>query len=193
MQRLLEDVLARETPVPPPEVAHLVQNAQVRRGGLRVGERVVLQVERARAVVDVLEELAVVPGPVRSEVLQDGSQRCGRHRDLEQIVAERDHAVVGAGLAAEREGLARDAFIDDAVGEHGLRGDAENECAEGGVLGRLGLAPHLVHDFVDHGHCSHDFLESLDEGSAVVRSAGVESAHHPGDERTRVADHVDVD
>lgn len=53
-------------------------------------------------------------------------------------------AVVGTALAAEVEGLVVfDAVVDDAVGEHGLVGDAEDKDAEGEVLGGLGMGPHV--------------------------------------------------
>lgn len=53
-------------------------------------------------------------------------------------------AVVGAALAAEGEGLVVfDPVVDHAVREHGLVGDAEDEDAEGEVLGRLGVTPHV--------------------------------------------------
>lgn len=53
-------------------------------------------------------------------------------------------AVVGTALTAEVEGLVVfDTVVDDAVGEHGLVGDAEDEGAEGEVLGGLGISPHV--------------------------------------------------
>jgi hypothetical protein len=53
-------------------------------------------------------------------------------------------AVVGAALAAEGEWLVVfAAVIDDTVREHGLIGDAEDEDAEGEILCRLGVTPHI--------------------------------------------------
>lgn len=53
-------------------------------------------------------------------------------------------AVIGAALAAEVEGfVVFDAVVDHTIREHGLIGDAEDEDAEGEVLGRLGVPPHI--------------------------------------------------
>lgn len=53
-------------------------------------------------------------------------------------------AVVCAALSAEVEGfVVLDAVVDYAVREHGLRGDAEDEDAEGEVLGWFGVGPHV--------------------------------------------------
>lgn len=53
-------------------------------------------------------------------------------------------AVIGTALAAEEERLVVfDAFVNYSVREHGLRGDAEDEHAEGEILGWLGVCPHL--------------------------------------------------
>lgn len=56
-------------------------------------------------------------------------------------------AVIGTTLAAEVERLVVfAAFVDHAVREHGLVGDAEDEDAEGEVLRWLGVAPHIYSD-----------------------------------------------
>jgi len=40
---LLENILPREAPMPPPEVAHLVQSLEVERSGYRITDREVLK------------------------------------------------------------------------------------------------------------------------------------------------------
>lgn len=53
-------------------------------------------------------------------------------------------AVVGTTLAAEGEGLVVfAAVVDDTVREHGLIGNTEDEDAEGEILCRLGVGPHV--------------------------------------------------
>lgn len=45
------------------------------------------------------------------------------------------HGIISTTFAAERHGLVVvEAFVDDAVGEHALGGDAEDESAEAGSL-----------------------------------------------------------
>lgn len=43
------------------------------------------------------------------------------------IIARMHHAIIGSRLAAKGEWGLRNAFIDDAVGKHGLGGDSEDE------------------------------------------------------------------
>ena len=52
------------------------------------------------------------------------------------------HAVVGSGLSSERHGLVTDTFVDDAIGEHGLGCDAEDEGAEVCVALWFAAIPH---------------------------------------------------
>lgn len=223
VRRALEDVLAREAPVPPAEVAHLVEDLHPERprlaqqlplflaGGRRLRntiaaerERVPLQVHLERALLDVHQEGPVVAGPVLPEVAQDLGQRRVGHGHLQQVVHERHHAVVGAGLAAERERLAAvvQPLVHDAVGEHGLRRDAEDEGPEARVLGRARLGPHGLHDAVDLAQRAEDRVQTRVERAPALRRAaaeagcgvtrGTERVHGAGDERARVADHVDV-
>lgn len=52
--------------------------------------------------------------------------------------------VIGTALTAEEHRLVVvDALVDHSVGEHGLRCDAEDEDAEGEVVGWLGVFPHI--------------------------------------------------
>lgn len=90
MAGLFQDVLAREAPVAPSEVANLVEREQVERGGRGLLESVGLEGERERAVANVLEELAVIARPVVAEVLEDGGEGRVGHGNAEEIVAERD-------------------------------------------------------------------------------------------------------
>jgi hypothetical protein len=90
MLRVLEDVLAREAPVSPAEVAHLVQRGEVQARRARVGERKRPRASARRPRVHPLEKPAVVARPVGAEVAQDLGQRVVRHRELEQVVAQRD-------------------------------------------------------------------------------------------------------
>jgi hypothetical protein len=53
------------------------------------------------------------------------------------------HAVVCTALAAEEHWLFADAFVDHAVGEHGLARYPENEGSETGVITRLRFIPHF--------------------------------------------------
>ncbi len=52
------------------------------------------------------------------------------------------HAIVRTGLATKRHRLFGDTLVYDAVREHRLASDAEDECAEGNVISRLALPPH---------------------------------------------------
>jgi len=52
------------------------------------------------------------------------------------------HAVICAGLAAERHWFFGYAFVHHAVREHGLAGDSEDEGAERDVVSGFGLRPH---------------------------------------------------
>lgn len=102
-----------------------------------VAEGVVLEVELERALLGPEEEGLVVAGAVFAEVLEDLGQRGVGHGELEEVVHEGNDGVVGAAFTAERHGLVVvEAFVHDAVGEHGLGGDAEDEGSEAGVLGR---------------------------------------------------------
>ncbi|KAL2289843.1 hypothetical protein FJTKL_01146 [Diaporthe vaccinii] len=201
--RHLEDVLLAEAPMAPAELAHLVQQLQpepsalpdglvvLARAGLQAqGEPAQAQLDGA--VAHVLQEGAVVRGPVLAEVLEDLGERGVGHGDLEEVVHEGDHGVVCARLAAEGHGLAVVyALVDDAVREHGLRGDAEDEGAEGGVVARLGLHPHGLHGGVD----ATQRPELLAHGGVEVRPAQVrrlKRLHRPSHQRARVLDHVDV-
>lgn len=63
---------------------------------------------------------------------------------LELIRRQAYDAVVGSRLSAEVQGLVvLDALIDDAIGEHGLGGDAEYEHTERDVVAWLGVLPHV--------------------------------------------------
>ena len=77
VRRLLENVLAREAPVAPAEVAHLVECAQVDGRGRRGLQRVLAQRGGGGARAHPLEELAVVAWAIRAEVGEDVGE--GRH------------------------------------------------------------------------------------------------------------------
>lgn len=84
----------------------------------------------------------MVAGAVGAEVFQNIGQRVYGHSNLQEVVGAGDHAIVGTGLAAEGERCGGDAFVEDAVGEHGLGVDAEDEGAELGVAPWRGFGPH---------------------------------------------------
>lgn len=52
------------------------------------------------------------------------------------------HAVVRARFSTEGEWFFAYAFVDDAVGKHGLGSNAKDEGAEVGVLMRFAFGPH---------------------------------------------------
>lgn len=90
MLGLLEDILTRETPVPPAELTHLVQRQDVQRGRARRLQGVALQGKEVGARRHVREKRPVVARPVGAEVFEDRGQRRVGHGDLEEVVAERD-------------------------------------------------------------------------------------------------------
>jgi len=124
------NILAGKQPVPPPEAAHMLKQSQVKHSSTSIFTTVFFHTDLFGSRLDVFQKLAVRLGTVASEVLEDVRERVLRHGDLQQIVEQRDDRVVGARLAAERHGLfVVLAFVDDAVGEHGLVGYAEDESA----------------------------------------------------------------
>jgi hypothetical protein len=55
-----------------------------------------------------------------------------------------DAGVVGTAFAATVHGvIVVYAFVDDSIGEHGLRRDAEYEDAEAYIVGWFGVFPHI--------------------------------------------------
>jgi hypothetical protein len=97
MRRVLENVLAREAPVPPTEVTHLVQSLEVQRSGDRVLFGELTHATLLRAVTNGFQKLSVVAGPILPEVLQDVCERRLGHRDLQQVVAHGDLVAVSCG------------------------------------------------------------------------------------------------
>lgn len=159
---MLEDVLASEAPVTPAEVTHLIKSLEVERSRYRILFGEFTCATFLSAVPYSFQELAVIPRPVLPEVFENVREWGLWHRDLQQIVAHRDllcvrfvcddfrsrtyHAVVGSRFTAEVKWLFANPLIDHTVGEHGLRGDAEDECAEACVAVRLALLPHCYID-----------------------------------------------
>ena len=130
------DVLAGKEPVPPAEAADVFEKPQVQDSSTGVLATVLSHTNLFSPCLDVFQKFAVRLGTVASEVLEDVRERVLRHGDLQQVVEQRDDRVVGARLAAERHGLfVVFAFVYDAVGEHGLVGNTEDE---GAVLGKKG-------------------------------------------------------
>ena len=124
------NVLAGEQPVPPTEAANVLEKSQVQHSSTGILATVLFHADFISPCLNVFQELTVRLGTVAPEVLENVRERVLRHGDLQQIVEQRDDRVVGAGLAAERHGLfVVLAHVYDAVGEHGLVGDAEDEGA----------------------------------------------------------------
>ena len=158
MRGLLEDVLAGEAPVAPAEVTHLVKSLEIERSGHRVFFCEFSHSALLSAIAYGFQELAVVARPVLAEVLQDVCKGRLWHRNLQQVVAHGNlpdvrlvrissrnrtyHAVIGSRFTTERERLLADALVNHTVGEHGLRGDAEDEGTEASVAVGLALLPH---------------------------------------------------
>jgi hypothetical protein len=142
----------------------VVQSPEEEDGSLGVLDGEITDTELLGLGTDVGKELPVGKRPVGTELMEDLGERRFGHWDFEKMVKQRDlflvlgiffavglvwssethDAVVGAALAAEVERIvAFDAIVDDSVGEHGLRGDAEDKNAEGEVVRRLGVGPHV--------------------------------------------------
>jgi hypothetical protein len=84
----------------------------------------------------------MIARPILSKVFQDVCEWRLWHLNLQEIVAHRNHAIVGSGFATERQWLFADTLVDDAIREHTLRCDAEDECAETSVAVGLASLPH---------------------------------------------------
>lgn len=115
---MLENVLAREAPVSPAEVAHFIKSLEVERCRNRVAFGIFSYPSLLCTVTDRLQELSMVAWAVLAEVLEDVGEWRLWHLDLEQIVAHGNHAIVGPGLAAEGHWLLADTLVDDPVREH---------------------------------------------------------------------------
>lgn len=112
---------------------------------LRVRQGKVFDANNTRRNFNPLEKLAMVARPVLTKVFENLGQWRFWHGNLKEIVAEWNlcpksvnynriggrvythHAIICPRLAAEGEWSLRNAFIDDAIGKHGLRGDSEDE------------------------------------------------------------------
>ncbi|TLD05975.1 uncharacterized protein PgNI_08550 [Pyricularia grisea] len=159
--------------------------------GLVQAKSELLQAARGGAVLNPFQPLAVVAGPVLPKVFQDLGQRRRGHGYAKKVVGGRNYRVVSPRLAAEIPALAvADALILDSVGEHALRGDAEDESTEGGIAAGLGLLPHGFHDLVNllHGlenlgQAAVDLFAALLGGSGSGDFAGIKSLHNTRDKR----------
>lgn len=87
---MLEDVLAREAPMAPAEVKHLVKSLEVKRSRDRVLLGKLSHTALLSTVSHGFQELPMVSGPILTKILEDISERRLWHRDLQQIVAHRD-------------------------------------------------------------------------------------------------------
>lgn len=115
---MLQDVLAREAPVAPPEVAHLVKGLEVESSRYGIPLCELPNAGFLRAIADRLKELAMIAWPVLPEVLEDICERRFWHLHLQKVVAHRDHRIIGPGFTPERQWLLTDTLVDDSVGEH---------------------------------------------------------------------------
>ena len=131
---------------------------------------------------------------VGAKVPQNVREWVGRHGDLEQVVEERDDGVVGTGLAAEVQWCGRVARVDDARGEHGLAGDAEDEGAVAVVVSWQGVRPHRFHGGFDARHGAQHGVEAVVDGGvrAGMRRDGVEEGDGAGDQWSGLTHHVHV-
>jgi hypothetical protein len=124
------DILAGKEPVPPTEAADMLEKSKVQDSSTSILRTVVSHTDLFGSLLNILQELTVRLRTIASEILEDVRERILRHRDLQQVVEQRDDRIIGTRLAAEIHGLfVVLAFVDDAVREHRLIGDAEDEGA----------------------------------------------------------------
>lgn len=188
------NVLAGKEPVPPAEAADVLEKSQVQDSGAGIFAAVLFDTDFISPRLNVLQELAVRLGTVAPEVLENVRERVLRHGDLQQIIEQRDDRIVGSRLPAERHGLLVVlALVDDAVGEHGLVGDAEDESAVLDVVFGSAVGPHGLHGCFDALHRVKHVVEShADVFRAGFGGDGVEHVDCAFDEVGGVLDHVDV-
>ena len=194
MAAATNDVLAGEEPVPPAEAADVFEKSQVQDSSTGILATVLSHTDLFGPCLDVFQKFAVRFGTVASEVLEDVRERVLRHGDLQQVIKQRDDRVVGPGLAAERHGLLVVlALVDDAVGEHGLVGDAEDESSVLNIVLRSAVGPHGLHGRFDALHRVEHVVEShADVFGAGIGGDGVEHVDCAFDEVGGVLDHVDM-
>ena len=128
--------------MPPAEVAHLVKSLEVEcsRHGVTFGE--LAYTRFLSAITHSFEKLAVIARSILAEIFKNVREWSLWHLDLQEIVAHRNHAVVSSRLSTEGQWLLTDTFVDDTIGEHGLRRDAEDEGPEAGVAIWFAAFPH---------------------------------------------------
>jgi hypothetical protein len=108
----------------------MLEKSQVQHSSTGILATVLPHTDFLSPLLDVFQELAVRLRAVASEVFEDVRERVLRHGDLQQVIEQRDDGVVGSGFSAKRHGFFIVlAFVNDAVGEHGLVGYAEDESA----------------------------------------------------------------
>lgn len=194
MTATANDVLTGKKPMPPAEAADVLEQTQVEDFGLQVFAAIVFDPDVFSALTNVGEEVAMWFWTVVAEVFEDFGEWISRHWDLEEVVEKWDDAVIGAGLAAEVEGLVVvDALVDYAVGKHGLVGDAKDEGAIADVVLRSGVRPHILHGLLDDVHGVEQELERVgDGGRACVGSDSIKHLDCALDEAACVSHHVDM-
>ena len=193
MTTSLDDILPRKQPMPPAKAAHMIEQLQVADSGFDILAAVITDTDRLGLLPDAGEELTMRLRTVTAEVLQDLREWVRWHWDLQQPIEEWDDAVVRSRFSTDEHGPAIVVtFVDDAVGKHGLVGDAEDESTVGEVVFWFGLRPHRFHRLLDYFHSVEQQGEGFQHPRLAIRGNGIKQLRASTDEIRSALDHMDV-
>mmetsp|Transcript_37877 Transcript_37877/g.33892 ORF Transcript_37877/g.33892 Transcript_37877/m.33892 type:complete len:280 (+) Transcript_37877:478-1317(+) len=188
------DIALGEVPMSVSEFSDVVQERQVQQGRFRMRESKVLNTNSSGSVFNPTNILIVAVGTISSEISQDLSQGILGHEssELKEVINGGNDGVIGTRFTSIRHGLITDTLIDDAIGEHGLVLNTQNEGSEVVVVLRLGSDPHGLHLIVDVPNDRQEVGEGINSGSMILILDGLKNTVNTADQLAGVGVHGNV-